>query len=308
MSVPELFHHQHRFIGCLAIRRVSRLQPGDRISRRAAVRADEDDAAAYSRLAGAVLHRLAGTSSGHDVLLAGQAFPSSPTDRCPALGGDLRCTVHQDRKPAACSVVPLDALVPDRLQHAVLADRAGEALYMGADCIAPGERAGFAPFTRQRAVIDDGARGALARRRADLVDEKRWWGDAVFRLLHEELFAHEGALSRVPVSAHLVMSIAPALMVIARASPPCRARCLEYAEAQSALMADAMRGWTARRSLVEPPLTQQLRAFARTNAAMQAALARAPARATDGAFDPREAFAIETWLGLTPEPQATSQA
>jgi hypothetical protein len=66
MSVPELFHHQHRFVGCLAVRRLPRVSPGDRLAGEGAATAA--DARAYALLADALWHRL--SSGAGDVLIA----------------------------------------------------------------------------------------------------------------------------------------------------------------------------------------------------------------------------------------------
>ena len=266
MSVPELLHHQARFVGCLAIRRMQRLEGRD-------------------RLAEAVLHPLPGGAG--DVLLATHAFgPSGP---CPALGSDLRCTIHDDRKPAACAVVPLDALVPDELQPRVLAERRAEASYMGADCIVPGERPGAAIVTRGLAVVDAPSAAALARRRADLAEEKRRWGSSVFALLQAELFATPAALARVPADGFLLVAIAPVLVVLAAVSDRCRRRCVEYLDAQGALIDRLSRAGAAH---------DPLGAFARANRTLRTALASAAVRPASSA---RDAAAIEAWMGL-PQP------
>ncbi len=248
MSVPELFHHQRRFIGCISIR------------------------------AGA-----------GDVVLATQAFAASPSEGCPALGHDMRCTIHDDRKPAACRVVPLDARVPDRLQHLVLAERRVEASYLGADCIVPGARPGAIPLTRGLAVVDPEAREALARRRRDLAADKRLWGDAVFEMLRRELEGDAGALSRIPPGGTLVLAIAPVLMVLASASPRSRGRCLDYLDAQIAVIEEQIRRGTG--------ASAQLRAFLRTNQALRGVLGRAATRTTPGRENE-----VEAWMGLAGPP------
>ncbi|SAL87296.1 flagellin N-methylase [Caballeronia arvi] len=45
-------------------------------------------------------------------------YPSA--GRCPALADDGLCSLHSTGKPDQCAAVPLDPLVPDHLQHAVL--------------------------------------------------------------------------------------------------------------------------------------------------------------------------------------------
>jgi hypothetical protein len=293
MSVPELFHHQRRFIGCLAIRRIPRLRAGDLMGGVVPGGvATEADARACSLLADALLHRLSGHTGAGDVLLATQAF-AAPSSMCPALGPDMRCAIHDDRKPLACVVVPLDALVPDRLQHVVLAERRVEASYLGADCIVPGARSGAAPITRRLSVIDPATSEALARRRRDLLADKRLWGDAVFEVLRGDLFDDAEALSRLPASGSLVMSIAPVLMVIAGASPRGRGRCLDYLDAQVELIEGSIHRGAGGGPAAAPSSRAQLEAFLRTSEALRGALRRAPPRAPSG-----RAKDVEAWMEL----------
>jgi len=192
--------------------------------------------------------------------------------------------------------VPLDALVPDRLQHVVLAERRAEASYFGAECIAAGVSPWRTTLVHGLAVVDAAAAEALARRRRDLADEKRWWGDAVFGVLRGELFASPAALARVPVGGFLVLTIAPVLVVLSAVSPRCRQRCLEYLDAQIALIEERIRLAVAGRRLADRSGTAQLRAFARADVALKAALEEAPPVA-----QPRtagESRDIETWMGL----------
>jgi hypothetical protein len=305
MSVPELFHHQHRFIGCLAIRRVPRMRPGDRFGKSTLEAiASDSDCSALSALTDSVLHRLSRGPVAHDILLVTQAFNVGPSDPCPALGSDMRCTIHDDRKPATCAVVPLDALLPDRLQSVVLSERQTESVYLGADCIAQGTRPGFTPLTLGRAVVDEDARGALARRRRDLTDEKRWWGEAVFSMLQKDLFANPPALARIPLGGFLTMAIAPVLMVLATVSPRCRQRCIEYIDAQIDLIQNTLRSAVARKRLADYAGTEQLRAFLRTSSALRTGLEKAPAEAWTHA--PHDARNLESWMGLSESPVASS--
>jgi len=144
--------------------------------------------------------------------------------------------------------------------------------------------------------VDPEASAALARRRRDLADEKRRWGDAVFGMLRAELFASPSALSRVPVSGFLVMAIAPVLMVLAAVSPRCRLRCIEYIDAQIVLIEERLRLAVVARRPGHAAGIAQLQAFARTNRALRAALEHAPPRASARtAADGRE---TEAWMGL----------
>jgi hypothetical protein len=272
LSVPELFRHQQRFIGRLAVRRVRRVESG------AAARA------------------------AFDVLLVTHAWHDERLGRCPALADDGRCTLHAENKPLVCALAPLDALVPDAFQHRVLAQRAREAAYFGADCIVAGAPAlaahaarsgtsntttipavehepdGSIPLVRRLHVVEPAARRSLAARREALVLEKRFWGAAVFGLLESELFLNPAALAKIPPDGFASLSIAPVIMVVAEASARCRARCIEYLDAQLVL---------ATRLGLEDVL--------RTHAALRTALSArdpsAPARPlADG---------TEAWLGIT---------
>ena len=247
-------------------------------------------------LADAVLHPL-GTHP-DDVWIGTQALSVAGPDRCPALGSDMRCAVHDDRKPAACAVVPLDALVPDRLQHRVLGERRAEAAYFGADCIVPGTRPGVAPTIRRLAVVNAYAADALARHRRGLVDDKRWWGTDVFRILEKDLFSQESARARIPVDGFVVLAIAPVLVVLASVSARCRMRCIEYVDAQLALI-DRTLGLLDGPERMNEATRRQLHVFARTHGALRAGLANG----VHGAVrPPTEVHAIERWLGLDPSP------
>lgn len=297
MSVLELFHHQRRFIGCLAIRRIPRLRAGDPLGDGVPRGiATEADARAQALLADALLHQLSGRAGTGDVSLATQAFDapgSGEPSTCPALGPDMRCAIHHDRKPAACVVVPLDALLADRLQHVVLGERRVEASYLGADCIVPGVRPGAAPVTRRLSVVDPVASEALAQRRRDLLADKRMWGEAVFDMLRGELFDDVEALARIPERGSLVMSIAPVLMVLAAASARSRDRCLEYLDAQIELIERSIPRGASRGPAAATEPRAQLGPFLRTSQALMGALRRAPARPASG-----RAKDVEAWMGI----------
>ena len=209
----------------------------------------------------------------------------------------MRCSIHDDRKPAACAVVPLDALVPDRLQHRVLAERRAEAAYLGADCIVQGTRPGARPVIRRLAVVDTDAADALTRHRRALADDKRWWGTAVFGILQKDLFAQAAMRARIPVDGFVVLALAPVLVVLASVSARCRGRCVEYVDAQLALI-DRTLG-----HLGGPPSNEttesQLHVFARTHRALRGGLANGVHPA---ARPPTEVHAVERWLGIDGSP------
>jgi uncharacterized protein len=293
MSLPELFRHQHLFVGSLAIRRVKRLRPGEQIGGETA---DAEMCEAFDELAEGLLHRGEPAHyARYDLLLATQGFDYPSQNRCPALGDDRRCAVHHDHKPVTCSVVPLEALVPDRLQHLVLAGRCSSSESHGTDCVVSGERAGFTATIQQYAVVDKDMCHALAQRRADLVADRHWWGDAVFRMLQKELFADPAEVNRIPFDGFLTIASAPVLMVLADVSERCRERCIEYLDAQAILIEEKIRQALDRKHSADRPITQQLRAFAQSGQALRRALRDTLAV---GASRSANAAEIEAWLGL----------
>ena len=196
LSLPELFHHQRRFIGTLAIRRFS----------------------PFETFADEPFETVSGPTGPELVLLAAQAFDEPPRGRCPALGADQRCTLELDRKPSQCRAVPLEPLLPDAKQLEILGVRGREAAYMGASCVQPGESAGHLPLVVERRVVDAEALAALAARRRELLTDQRLYGRAVFELLRPELFDRPERFAKVPLGGCLSLSLAPALAVIASAS------------------------------------------------------------------------------------------
>jgi uncharacterized protein len=301
MSLPELFRHQHLFVGSLSIRRVKRLLPGEQLG---AELVDETACAAGSELAARLMHP-GGPSSRprYDFLLATQGFDYPSLNRCPALQEDQRCAIHHDHKPVTCSVVPLEALVADQLQHLVLAGRGLAGEDHGTGCIVAGERVGFTPLTRNSEVTDTELALALAQRRDDLAADKRWWGDAVFGMLHRELFADPAAVNRIPFDGFLSIAPAPILMVLADASMRCRERCIEYLDAQVALIEEKIRQALDRKKSADRAVTQQLRAFAQSSRALRKALREAPPLGANRSGDAAE---LEAWLGLGASPVGTA--
>jgi len=264
MSVPELLHHQHTFFGCLTIQRIARPPLSE-----AALRGE------FDQLAARLWHRLPhGNERTDDVLLATRAFDLGLSDRCPALNEQQRCSLHDNRKPSICRVVPLDALRPDCVQHEVLASREAEAQHFGSDCIARGERPGFELVTRRLTVVNEDARAALAQRRADLAQERDAWGNHVFGLLSRDLFSSEPALGRVPEAGFMTLSLAPVLISLLDRALVSRARCVEYLDAQAGL-AERLLGTALKAGHAERDSVRQLSAFARTNAHLRLQLKEA---------------------------------
>ena len=291
MTLTELFRHRDRFISCIAIGRVPRQRAGERlrVGQHESV-LDESDIAAFDAIAATLLHRAGDTFS---ITAQGYDYPSLA--RCPALEDDGRCAIHLHGKPLTCEVVPLDPLVPDRLQHLVLAARNQSAVYLGADCIHEGEREGAALLVAQGHIVDANAKDALTRRRNALEKEREVWGRAVFETLRKELFDSPAALARIPSGGFLTISIVPALLAVAAASARCRRLCVDYIDSQLALIDRCIAQALLRRRLDDRPVTQELRGFA--NAYRRAkALLDTPAAPGHDSGNPSTPCAVEAYL------------
>jgi hypothetical protein len=258
MTLAELFRHRDRFIGCIAIGRVARKRPGEklRIGHHETV-LDDGDCAAFDTIADTLLHRAGDTFS-----ITAQGFDYPSLARCPALADDGRCAIHLQGKPLTCEVVPLDPLVPDSLQHLVLTERAQSAVYLGSACIQEGERDDAALLVSQGRLVDKQARDVLTRRRRALEQERFIWAQAVFEALRADLFDSPAALARIPNGGFLTISLVPALLTVAAASPRSRALCIDYIDSQIGLIERSIAQALARRRLDDRPVTQQLRGFA----------------------------------------------
>lgn len=291
LSLPELFHHQTRFIGTLAIRRIAPLRVGAPWGA-AGTLADADDVAAFDALTEELCEPVQGPTGRELVLLSVQAFDEAALARCPVLDSEQRCAVHADRKPLACRAVPLEPLLPDRLQEPVLAERAKEAAFWGASCIALGRREGHLPIVDERRIVDAQAALALAARRRELADDRRRFGRAVFELLRPDLFDHPERVGRLPSRGFFSLSLAPALAVIASVSPRCRQRTVSFLSAQLELIAKRLAPGTS----ASPETQRELSGLRRASEALRTSLERVgalPHVHTD-------ADAIEAWLGAAP--------
>jgi hypothetical protein len=229
---------------------------------------DETDIAAFDSIADTLLYRAGDTFS---IMTQGYDYPSLA--RCPALADDGRCAIHLSGKPVTCEVVPLDPLVPDKLQHLVLAGRNQSAAYFGADCIHQGQRADATLMIAEGEIKDANASHALARRRRSLEREREVWGRAVFESLRKDLFDSPAALARIPQGGFLTISIVPALLVAASTSARCRQLCLDYIDSQLALIDRSIEQALLRRRLDDRPVTQELRGFAHAYQRARALLA-----------------------------------
>lgn len=257
MALPALFRHRDRFIGCLAIGRVPRRRLGERVcvGRHEAV-LDDADIAAFDSIAHTLLYRAGDTFS---IMAQGYDYPSLA--RCPALADDGRCAIHLNGKPLTCEVVPLDPLVPDKLQSLVLAGRNQSASYIGADCIQEGTRTDAAIMVAHGEIKDANARDALASRRRELEREREVWGRAVFESLRNDLFESPAALARIAPGGFLTISIVPALLAVAGGSAHCRQLCVDYIDSQLALIHRSIEQALGRRRLEDRSVTHELRGF-----------------------------------------------
>lgn len=295
MTLTELFRHRDLFVGCLAIGRVPRKRVGEllRVGQHETV-LDASDIAAFDAIADTLLHRAGDTFS---ITAQGYDYPSLA--RCPALEDNGRCAIHLNGKPLTCEVVPLDPLVPDPLQHLVLAGRRQSAVYLGANCIQEGERDDATLMVAQGRIVDANAKDALTRRRRALEKEREVWGQAVFEALRQDLFDSPIALARIPAGGFLTISIVPALLAIAAASGNCRQLCVDYIDSQLALIERCIAQALLRRRLDDRPITQQLRGFANAYQHAKARLATpiaAPAAAEYGNGNAAFASSIEACL------------
>jgi len=294
MSVPELFRLPDLFVGSLAIRRVKRIRARAEVHLDGrSYTFDDNDRTQSDALSDRLLHRAPQRSTpDYDFAIYAQGFDYASIARCPALTDEARCSIHGDAQPVTCKVVPMDALWPDRLQHVVLASRNRAENLLYADCIVKGYREGFTPTTRGKDVIDQSFCDALARRRAQIAADKLWWGNAVFDMLRNDLFASPAESARIPFDGYLFLSLVPVLAVVADISEACRRRCIEYVEAQLALIERMVKQAILRQNAQDKQTTQQLRAWITAYQALRKSLSAGHASMRD----PRRQAEGEAWL------------
>jgi hypothetical protein len=294
MSLAELLRYRERFIGCLAIGRQPVRREGGRM--RAGTfecTLDAADAQACDSLSQTLFHRSA--AFGNDwIALTLQGYEYSSLARCPALADDGRCTLHEAGKPAMCEAVPLDPLLPDRLQTLVLEGRRESAQWLGADCIRTTATANAVPLVREGSVAQP---ETLARFRGALAFERGIWRDAVFASLHEAAADLRASLARLGPGGHLTVSIAPVLIATARVSARCRELCVAYIDSQIALIERSVEAALARRRLDDREVTRELRGFAQAYARVRGMLASTGWQADSARPDTPNASQIEAWLG-----------
>ncbi|AOJ34250.1 flagellin N-methylase [Burkholderia metallica] len=297
LSLRELFRHRDRFVGALTIGRVPKQRIGERWRAGHPGHAlDAEDVAACDALAQRLFHRTGG-AEGEWIALTLQGYDYPSLGRCAALADDGRCSVHAD-KPSICGAVPLDPMLPDRLQSRVLAARRDDAAWLGADCIV--ETAGARssvdasfpiPLVTAGQVAD---RAALDACRDALAFERAVWRDAVFASLVGGGQDVRHALARLAPGGYLTVSIVPVLFAVASVSVHCRALCMAFIDAQRALIERSVEAALARRHADDRPATRELRGFAQALERARHALAAMPAPAAEQMRD--DAPRIEAWL------------
>ncbi|MEF9440031.1 YkgJ family cysteine cluster protein [Burkholderia sp. 1B3(2022)] len=296
LSLRELFRHRHRFVGALTIRRVPKRRIGERWQAGGREHTlDADDVAAADALADRLFHRGGGVH-GEWLALTLQGYDYPSLGRCAALADDGRCGVHAN-KPSICRAVPLDPMLPDRLQARVLAARHDDAAWLGANCIveagsvqSTNESSFPIPLVTAGQVAD---RAALDAYRDALVFERAVWRDAVFASLTDGGQDLRDALSRLAPGGYLTVSIVPVLLVVAQVSAHCRALCVDFIDAQLVLIGANVEAALARRRSDDRPATHELRGFAQALERARQALAAMP---SPTAATRDDASWIDAWL------------
>ncbi|WP_157696230.1 hypothetical protein [Caballeronia temeraria] len=233
MSLRELFEHRDVFVGCIALGRI----PRDADAPPHAFPVDDANAITITTLA-----------------------LDYPSLGCPALAHDGLCSLHAKGKPDQCIAVPLDPLVPDHLQHAVLAQRSHGAGWIGAQCIRPGEHAG-ALLLRAGQIVDEEAKAAVQRRRHALSIERALWAAPLFDVLRRDFADPRRALAMFPSDGYRTIASVPALIGIGTLSTALARSCIAYIDAQTALIRRNVAHAVQRRRLDDRPMTHTLRGF-----------------------------------------------
>ncbi|AJK49513.1 hypothetical protein [Burkholderia plantarii] len=292
LSMRELFRHRERFAACLAIGRVARRRPGERVRTGGHEQVlDANDADSCNALADTLFVR---TAPGRDWLaLTAQGIDYPSLDRCPALAGDGRCSLHEAGKPAICEAVPLDPLAPDRLQPLVLAARRDTAVWFGAGCLHDAPVAGAMPLVEAGRVA---APAALDAYREALRVERAIWRDAVAARLLASGAGWARSWAQLAPGARLTIPVVPALLEIARVSARCRDACIEVADCQQRLIATMIETALARRRADDREATRELRGFAEALVRLRRELGSAAFTAS--AHAAVDANAVEAWLGV----------
>jgi len=257
MSVSELFYHESLFIGCLALRKVKQHNAGAILTAgNVSYPLSEEDVQLLEDLSEAQLFKT-NSGDGYFVSIMTQAKDYETLNRCPALNEDQKCSIHDNRKPVVCSMVPFDSSYPDSMQNIVLISRRFDE-----NCIAVGQPEGYHPVVVDRKVVNQQFRENLQKRRNDLSWEKQLWGNVVFQALRKELLYNPAQAATIPSENNaLLMSIIPVLQVLAGISERTRNRCLRYVDNQIVLLDDKISQAISRKSAADKQTTREFRSF-----------------------------------------------
>lgn len=292
LSFPELLRYENLFIGCLAVRRVSRLTAGSDIEAGGIRRQiDPAQALAHAEWAESSYFHVPGLR--YEVSITTQALDYLSLNKCPALLDDQRCALHDTGKPVVCSMVPFDADYPDGMQGIVLLSRQFEE-----GCIVDQRRDGHSVLFEHGRVANAEYQGIIDRRRKDLAEDKWFFGNTVFQALRNEFFSGARLVARIPAEGFLSLSLIPALAAVAVVSDECRARCLRYVDSQIALIERTVQAAIARRVAADKPVTRELRGFREAYLRFRPALLEKVPEGQGFAVRPEDKAEVERYLGI----------
>jgi len=266
--------HEHTLIGCLAVRKVPRLNLGDPVTEHH--RATLEDAQEAKRLAQELFFQPQPGAS-YDIELALHAFSYASLSACPALSPDHACSLHGPDKPLSCQCVPFDPALPDTLQRWVLAQRGQEAQAWGAECISIHPPSAPEPVVSRLRVLHPHSHTLAAWRQQRSAD-RSLWGDAVFAELNAALAATQ--FVAVPTRGFLLLSPVGVLAHWARRDADAERRVQRFLKAQSALMEKTLEAALKRKDRADRADTQLLRTLLAKNnqlgAQLEVSLTRYP--------------------------------
>lgn len=145
-------------------------------------------------------------------------------------------------------------------------------------------------------------RAALDTFRDALVFERAVRRDAVFASLIDGGSQVRATLSRLAPGGYLTMSIVPVLLATASISAQCRMLCLDFIDAQRALIDARIEAALARRRLDDRPATRELRGFAEALERARHALDAMPATMETSTRTHAGAPRIDAWLAARHDP------
>jgi Fe-S-cluster containining protein len=258
MSVPELFHHENLFVGSLAVRKIKKYRQGAVLnSGTTNFKLTPSDAEEISQIYDSIYFDAdLSRNSDYCYAIMTQGLDYESLKACPALNNEGRCSIHNNRKPTVCSMVPFDSAFPNALQHIVLMSRRFEE-----NCIMEGEVAEYEVVIKDRLVINSEYRDTLLQHREEMLYAKKWWGNDVFAMLLPSLNNQVVDREKISFDGYLMLPLIPVLMVLADMSEKCRSRCLQYLDSQISLINIKEQQALNRKNNLDKPLTKELRSF-----------------------------------------------